>query len=238
MKAMILAAGRGERLRPLTDTCPKPLIHAAGQPLIHYHLQKLKKAGFKTVWINTAWLGNMIEEHLGDGSPFGLTIHYSHEAGLCDEGLDIAGGIANIVEQLGPDPFLVISADMVTHFDYAQCRELRNEMQAKKAKAHLIVHDNFPFHPEGDFILTDNQLIDFTENHKDRPTYTFSGIGIYDPEIFSSIPKKQRFRLMDALKPYILKHQVSGQYDQNTWINVGTTEELKKADQFLSLAKG
>jgi MurNAc alpha-1-phosphate uridylyltransferase len=238
MKAMILAAGRGERLRPLTNTCPKPLIHAAGRPLIYYHLHKLKKAGLRHVWINTAWLGNMIEDKLRDGKEFGLTIHYSHEAGLSKEGLDIAGGIAQIVDQLGQDPFLVISADMVTDFDYAGYQHLVNRMRAKNAKAHLIVHENFPFHPNGDFTLTDDNLIAFKENNPDSATYTFSGVGIYCPEIFDTLPRGRRVRLIDALRPYILNHQVSGQYDTHRWINVGTVEELKAADLFLSSSNG
>ena len=236
MKVMILAAGRGERLRPLTDTCPKPLIHAASRPLIHQHLHKLKKAGFSDVWINTDWLGQMIEDNLKKGEQFGLHIHYSHETGLSENGLSIGGGIVQIIEQLGPDPFLVISADIVTDFDYALCRNLADRMQEQGKKAHLILHDNFPFHPEGDFTLTKNHLIRFVEKNTALPAYTFSGIGIYSPEIFDTLPKKQRIGLIDALKPYILNHQVSGQYDAGIWINVGTVTELKQADEFLSVA--
>ena len=234
MKAMILAAGRGERLRPLTDTCPKPLIAVNGKPLIVYHLEKLKQAGFNTVWINTAWLDHCFESILGDGSPFGLTIHYSHENRLYGQRLDTAGGIAQIANELGPDPFLVISADIVTDFDFATIPSLANKMMAQRKKAHLIVVDTPPHH-SGDFMLDDHHLLHLaSKENASEKKYTFSSIAIYTPEIFSALPKGQPYRLIDALTPYLQRQEITGQYYAGTRIDVGCVERLKEASHFLS----
>lgn len=216
--AMILAAGRGERMRPLTDHIPKPLLEAGGEPLIHYHLTALSRAGFRRVVINHSHLGRMIESALGDGSRWGLSIDYSPET---EGALETGGGIYKALPLLGETPFLVVNGDIWTDFDYAgiDCPE--------KSLAHLVLVENPSHHPGGDFRLVDGRVYGNGE-----AMLTFSGIGVYRPELFANC-KTGPFPLGPLLRGAIANGAVSGEYFSGNWIDVGTPERLNELNRRL-----
>ena len=221
MKAMILAAGRGERLRPITDTTPKPLLRAGKHRLIEYHLLALKEADITDVVINLAWLGDQIESELGDGRHYGVRIRYSHET---DQALETGGGIFKALSLLSSDddaPFIVTNADVWTDYDYAS---LPCELSGL---AHLVMVDNPSQHPEGDFVLSDG-LLRNTENTK----LTFSGIGVYSPALFSGMTEKI-FPLAPLLRKQMDKGKVSGEHYHGKWFDIGTVERLSLLDASL-----
>ncbi len=223
MHAMILAAGRGERMRPLTDILPKPLLPVAGKPLIAWHLEKLALAGIRNVVINHAWLGNLIESHLGNGAQFGLNIHYSAE----DTALETAGGIAKALPLLGADPFLVINGDVWCDWDVTQAHDLATELKENAQLAWLLLVPNPPHHPQGDFeLLASGEVASGNSN-----CCTFSGIGIYDPALFATIAPNQPAKLAPLLRHAIASHAVSGKLYTGTWVDVGTPERLVALDQ-------
>lgn len=218
MKAMILAAGRGERMRPLTDTTPKPLLEAGGRPLIVWHLQALARAGFDEVVINHAWLGDRIEAALGDGAEYGLRIRYSPEP---PGALETAGGILQALPWLGPDPFLVINGDIWC--DYPLSR-LADRPLASADSAHLVMVDNPPQHPGGDFVLEDGRL-----KPEGGPRLTFSGIGVYAPALFADLEPGKR-PLAPLLKAAMAEGRVSGEHYGGQWFDIGTPARLQQLD--------
>ena len=218
MKAMILAAGRGERLRPLTDTTPKPLIQVGGQCLIEYHLQALKQAGIADVVINLAWLGDQIESLLGDGSHYGVNIVYSYETG---QALETGGGIFKALDLLADETFIVTNADIWTDYDY------QNLPLKIDGLAHLVMVDNPQQHPNGDFSLEKGLLHDTGAQRK-----TFSGIGVYSADLFKDI-KQTIFPLAPLLREAMQKDQVTGEYYQGKWFDIGTVERLELLDASL-----
>jgi len=218
MKAMILAAGRGERLRPLTDKIPKPLVSVAGKSLIEYHLENLAKAGIDKIIINTAWLAKKIHQQLGDGSKYGINILYSDEG----EALETAGGIINALPLLGDEPFLVINGDIWCDFDFSTLPDLCTGKQA-----HLVLVNNPAHHPEGDFSLS-GALIKNTG----QLMCTYSGIGIYSPDFFSA-QKKGALPLAPIIREKCEQDLVSGQYHAGHWTDVGTLERLQQLEQQL-----
>ena len=175
MKAMILAAGRGERLKPLTDNTPKPLIKVGHSMLIEYHLEKLLAAGITDVVINTAWLGKKIRDTLGDGERYSVNIQYSDEG---EQALETAGGIIKALPLLGSEPFLVVNGDIWSDVDYSSLKQLESGIEA-----HLLLIKNPQHNPSGDFAFDHSTLSNLGEN-----MYTFSGIGIYTPELFTDMP--------------------------------------------------
>lgn len=213
MRAMILAAGRGERLRPLTDRTPKPLLRVRGAALIEHHLRALARAGFEQVVINTAWLAERIEAALGDGGDYGLAIRYSRET---PGALDTGGGIRNALPLLGPEAFAVVNADLYSDYDYARLRRSLSD----DADAHLVLVPNPPHHPQGDFDLDDGRVTA-------RPRRTFAGIGIYRPRLFAGYGA-ERFGLADALRPAIAAGRVTGEWHDGVWFDVGTPEVLAR----------
>jgi len=217
MKAMILAAGRGVRLRPLTDTTPKSLLAAGGKPLIVWHLEKLARAGFAEAVINHAHLGAMVESALGDGSRFGLAIRYSPER----EALETAGGIAAALPLLGSEPFLVINADVFSDCDLSTLRGF----QLGDKLAHLVLVDNPGQHPRGDFALEAGCVRESGE-----PMLTFSGIGIYAPRLFSGIPSGAKVPLAPLLRKAMGAGRVSGEHYRGRWHDIGTAERLHALD--------
>jgi MurNAc alpha-1-phosphate uridylyltransferase len=219
MKAMILAAGRGERMRPLTDHTPKPLLVVGGKPLIVWHIERLVKAGFKEIVINHAHLGGQIESALNDGRAWGVHIQYSPE--LC--ALETAGGIANALPLLGLDPFLVVNGDVFTEIDFASLVIDVDDL------AHLVMVDNPVQHPQGDFALIGDRLLTNGE-HK----LTFSGIGVYHPDLFVQVKRGEASKLAPLLKEAMNKSLVSGQHYQGLWHDVGTPERLNTLDKQLS----
>jgi MurNAc alpha-1-phosphate uridylyltransferase len=218
MKAMLLAAGRGERMRPLTDTLPKPLLDVAGKALIEHHLAALQRAGIREVVINHAWLGEQIEARLGTGARYGLHIAYSPERPAA---LETAGGIVQALPLLGAAPFLVINADIWT--DYP----LQNLPQQLEGLAHLVMVDNPPHHPGGDFRLAGERL-----RAEGEPRLTFSGIGVYHPDLFAGLEPGVR-PLAPLLQAAMQADQVSGEHYRGRWVDVGTPERLAALDREL-----
>lgn len=213
MKAMILAAGRGERMRPLTDTTPKPLLRIGGQCLIEYHLRALLAAGIREVVINLGHLGGQIEALLGGGRRYGLTLRYSHEG---DHILDTGGGIHHALPLMGAEPFLVINGDIFTDFPF-------DRLPAQPgALAHVVLVANPAHHPQGDFSLVDGQV-----DAAGMPRFTFSGIGVYRPELFADCVAGV-FPLAPVLRRAMAAGQVSGEYYEGMWCDVGTPERLSE----------
>lgn len=213
MKAMILAAGRGERMRPLSDRAPKPLLEVDGKPLIVYHLEALAGAGFGEVVINLSWLGEQIRQRLGSGGDFGLSIEYSEEP----EALETAGGIVQALPLLG-ESFIVINADIFTDYDYARLRECNS-------LAHLVLVPNPPQHPGGDFGLDGSRVLDDAEL-----CYTFSGIAFYRRAFFDGLEAGKR-ALAPLFYAAIERGELSGELYQGRWSDVGTAERLAALQQ-------
>lgn len=218
MRAMILAAGKGERMRPLTLHTPKPLIPVAGVPLIEYHLRALAQAGVTEVVINHAWLGDRIEAHLGDGARFGLQIVYSQES----QPLETGGGIYQALPLLGADPFILVNGDVFTDYDFAV---LQKPLQGL---AHLVLINNPAHHLEGDFSLEEGRVLAPT-----TATLTYSGIAVLHPELFSGC-QAGAFKLAPLLRQAIAQGQVSGEQFNGCWIDVGTPERLAAAQAVLA----
>ncbi len=217
MKAMILAAGRGERMRPLTDHTPKPLLKVAGKALIEYHIEALVAAGIDELVINHAYLGEQVEQALGDGRRYGARIQYSAEG----EALETGGGILKALPLLGGEPFVVVNGDIWTDYDFAA---LPGEPEGL---AHLVLVDNPAHHPQGDFVLHQGRV-------HDRPgkRLTFSGIGVYRPELFAS-HRPGAFPLAPLLRAAMAKNVVSGEHYQGAWHDVGTPQRLSELNQLL-----
>ncbi len=217
---MILAAGRGERMRPLTDHTPKPLLMAGGKPLIVWHLEKLAHAGITHIVINHAHLGEQIEAMLGNGADFGVQIRYSHE----EQALETAGGIVKALPLLGDAPFLVLNADVWTDYDFRQILPRLDAMKTHRAincLAHLVMVDNPPQHSRGDFALSANTV------HSDGASMlTFSGIGVYHPALFAGLISGRRAKLAPLLRAAMQREQVSGEYYVGRWRDIGTPERL------------
>lgn len=219
MKAMIMAAGRGERLRPLTDELPKPLLKVGGKALIEHTLAHLKDAGFDEIIINHAHLGQKIVDFLGDGSRYGVKIQYSAEP---EGALETGGGIRKAIDYLDQDPFLVINGDIWTDFP------LQKLPTRLSGLAHLVMVQNPDHHHEGDFYL-DGAEVNLDHGKK----LTFSGIGVYSPALFSCL-QHGKYPLAPILRDAIAKKLVSGEYFSGKWIDVGTLERLSALEASLS----
>jgi MurNAc alpha-1-phosphate uridylyltransferase len=208
---MLLAAGRGERMRPLTDQLPKPLLLVRGKPLIVHHLERLARCGVRDVVINVAWLGDRIRAVLGDGAAFGVSIHYSEEGA---QALETGGGIFQALPWLGSEPFLVVNADVFTDFDFATLSI------APGAWAHLVLVPNPVQHPQGDFALEDGRVVETGSTR-----WTYSGIGLYRPRLFEGC-EAGRFPLLPLLRRAIAAGSLSGEVFRGSWSDVGTVERL------------
>ncbi len=221
MKAMILAAGLGNRMRPLTLHTPKPLLEVGGKPLIVWHIEKLQKIGVTEIVINTAWLGEKLANALGDGSQFGVKILWSHEG----EGLETAGGIVNALPLLGDEPFILVNGDVWTTMDFASL--LNVELGNKQA--HLVLVDNPPQHLKGDFILSNGLAYTF-EQEQLGEALTYSGIAVLHSRMFAGLETGKR-PLAPLLKQAMQQQQVSAEKMQAVWVDVGTPERLQQLDQ-------
>lgn len=219
MKAMVLAAGRGERMRPLTDALPKPLLSVAGRPLIAWHLAALARAGIREVVINLSWQGQRLRAALGDGAAFGLTITYSEEGPVP---LETGGGIFRALPLLGPEPFLVVNGDVWTDLDFGALQ------LEPGALARLVLIPNPAHHPRGDFGL-EGDLV--TEGTTER--FTYSGIGVYAAEFFAGC-EAGRFRLLPLLQRALAARRLRGQLHRGGWCDVGTPERLQELDARLA----
>jgi len=214
---MILAAGRGERMRPLTDQTPKPLLDVGGLPLLGWHLQRLAAAGIHEVVINHAWLGEQIVATLGNGAAYGVNIAYSAEASA----LETAGGIAQALPLLGPEPFLLLSGDIFTDYDFGP---LRARAMGTQEMAHLVMVANPPYHPRGDFALN-GQRIDADA----EPRLCYANIGVCRPELVAEVAAGSVAKLGPLLVEQARAGRVSGEFFDGLWINVGTPQDLQQA---------
>lgn len=221
MKAMILSAGRGERLRPLTEHTPKPLLKAGKHRLIEYLIQSLVKAGINDIVINTAHLAEQFQETLGNGQQFGANIRYSPEP---EAGLETAGGIINALPLLGDEAFLIVNGDIWTDFPFEQ---LNSFSLSTDNLAHLILVNNPEHNLKGDFSLSTGKV-----NQSDKVRYTYSGIGIYHPKLFSGF-EVQRLALKPILLEAIEQQQLSGQLYEGVWSDIGTIERLQQLNDQL-----
>jgi len=221
MRAMILAAGRGERMRPLTDRCPKPLLEAGGKPLIAWHLEALAAAGFREVVINQAHLGAMLEQALGDGARWGLRIAYSAE----NPALETAGGIARALPLLGAGPFLVVNGDVFCDFPLARATGIAARLRAEALLAWCLLVPNPPHHPGGDFSLADGLL-----GADERGRLTFSGLGIYDPALFAGLDGNTPAGLAPLLRAAAAQRRAAAERHDGLWIDVGTPARLAALD--------
>lgn len=235
MRAMILAAGRGERMRPLTDTLPKPLLAVGGQPLIVWHLQRLAAAGIRHIVINHAWLGHTIEDALGDGHRYGVQLHYSPEP----TALETAGGIARALPLLGDAPFLVVNGDIWCDWPLTQAPHIRRQLAATGDLAWLLLTDNPPHHPRGDFILDDTQRVHAPADDAPAVTsgpnqhLTFTGVGVYHPSLFAQTPTDRPSRLAPLLRHAMQAGKVAGTHYNGKWLDIGTPERLADLDTAL-----
>jgi MurNAc alpha-1-phosphate uridylyltransferase len=226
MRAMILAAGRGERMRPLTDTCPKPLLPVGGQPLILWHIRRLVRAGFIDILINHAWLGERIEAALGDGRAHGARLSYSAES----PALETAGGIARALPFFQGQPFLVINGDIWCDWDPGCAPSLAPELSPLR-QAHLVLVDNPPHHPVGDFALRpDARVVLPTAG---QPALTFAGIGLYHPSLFMDTDPDRPAPLAPLLRAAMARDAVRGEHHRGRWVDVGTPQRLAALDRAL-----
>lgn len=225
MRALILAAGRGERLRPLTDTVPKPLLRAGGRALAEWQVERLVQAGFADLVVNHAHLGSMIEAALGDGARFGARIRYSPES----PALETAGGIAKALPLLGEEPFLVVSGDIHTEFDYGTLRAPIEAIARDRAAhvAHFVLVDNPLWHAQGDMGLHDGRIV------RDAPRLTYGNIAVFHPEIFVAIAAGARLALFPWAYRYVDEARVTGEHYRGPWDNVGTPAQLEALDRRL-----
>ena len=223
---MILAAGRGERMRPLSDTTPKPLLEAGGKPLIFWQLERLVAAGFTDVVVNIAHRGEAIAAALGDGSRFGATLRYSLEP----EPLEVGGGIATALPLLGDSMALIVSGDVYSEYDYASLRARATAMDATSAPPHLhmVMVPNPDYHPGGDFSLADGRLaLDGASR------VTFGNVALYRTALFRELPRGEKLKILPLFLDWIGRGWASGELYTGIWANVGTPDELAQLDRHL-----
>lgn len=234
MKAMILAAGRGERMRPLTDHTPKPLLEVGGKPLIVWHIERLVKAGITELVINHAHLGLQIEQRLGNGQAFDAKIHYSAET----RALETAGGIANALPLLSAEnqsePFAVINGDIYCDYDFIRLHQLSSDLRIHGDLAHLVLVNNPEHHPNGDFLLDHNRIKSPETSCHEASLLTFSGIGLYHPELFRHITRGSVAPLAPLLREQIALNKISGEHHTGAWVDVGTPQRLHELDRVLN----
>jgi MurNAc alpha-1-phosphate uridylyltransferase len=230
-KAMILAAGRGERMRPLTDNCPKPLLKVAGKPLLQWHIEALVHAGFHDIVINHAYLGAQIEAFFGDGSGLNARLHYSAE----ETALETAGGIRQALHFFESEPFLVINGDIFCDWSRTNARNFIKSWDSQHL-AQLVLVENPPHHPEGDFVLMGDQRVQtkpLNLSANDGHVLTFSGIGVYHPDLFADLPLGQAGQLAPLLRTAMAQGKVRGEFFDGLWMDIGTPQRLIEIDEVL-----
>lgn len=224
---MILAAGRGERMRPLTDNTPKPLLEVGGKPLIVWHIERLADANFKEIVINHSHLGDQLIETIGSGKRWGVRISWSAEP---ETALETAGGIAHALPLLGFAPFLVVNGDIWTDYEYSYAHGIGGELANHNKLAHIVMVPNPPHNPEGDFGLMHEHVMEESEYK-----LTFAGIGIYQRQLFNNVDPDTPTPLGPILREAIREDKISGEYHNGHWFDVGTPERLKDADRFVKM---
>jgi len=232
MRALLLAAGRGERMRPLTDTTAKPLLPVAGRPLIEWQIDALVRAGICDIVINTAHLAGQMEEALGDGTRLGARIAWSREGSCAQDALETLGGIVRALPLLGEEPFVVASGDILTDFDYATLREPAQQIAADRADAFLVLVDNPPYHPGGDMGLALRRADGREQGWATRqaPLYTYGNIAVLAPRIFAG-RAAVREKLFPWLFGFVERGRVQARHWQGRWFNVGTPQDLAHVDR-------
>jgi len=229
MKALLFAAGRGERMRPRSDTTAKPLLHAGGRRLIEWQIEALVRAGVREIVVNTAHLAQQIEETLGDGSRYRTRLTYSREGNRAEDALETLGGIVQALPLLGTSPFIAASSDIVTDFDYATLAEPLSSIARGAADAHLVLVDNPPFHAAGDMGLAHGRI------RTQRPYLTYGNIGLFSPALFCGL-RPDRAKLFPWLLRFAEQGRVSGEHFRGRWHNVGTPADLDALDAEFSAA--
>ena len=229
MKAFILAAGRGERMRPLTDHTPKPLLCAGGKPLVVWHLERLRACGFRDVVINHAHLGGQIEAALGDGSTFGLSLRYSPEP---PGALETAGGIANSRALLGDEAFLLINGDVWCDWDFRRAPGIAAQASGSAPLAHLVLVANPAHHAGGDFCL-DGRHVRFASTGL-KPTLTYAGTGVFSPAFFADVAAGTIMKMRPLLDAAIARGTLTGEHHDGGWVDVGTPARLAELDRQLT----
>ena len=225
MKAMILAAGRGDRMRPLTDRLPKALLEAGGRPLIAHVIERLARSGFTELVVNVSHFAGLIERALGDGSRYGVRIAYSREA----QPLETGGGIAYALPLLGQSPFLVVNSDVYCDFDFSRLTAIAAMVASGDRLAHLVLVDNPSHHPAGDFALAGGRVA-----REGAGLLTFSGIGVYSPALFAPVTPGVRCQLVALLAPAMARGLVSGEHHRGLWMDVGTPLRLEALERVLA----
>jgi MurNAc alpha-1-phosphate uridylyltransferase len=229
-RTMILAAGRGERMRPLSERCPKPLLPVAGKPLVEWQIERLTAAGFRDLVINVSHHADQIEAALGDGTRFGASIAYAREP----HPLEVAGGIATALPLLGEGVTLVVSGDIHSAFDYASLRARLRAMEqsADPPHAHMVMVPNPAYHTAGDFVLADGML-----SLGGGARLTFANIALYRTSLFRELPRGQPLKMLPLYREWIAQRWVSGEVYRGAWANVGTPADLAELDAALRAAQ-
>lgn len=222
---MILAAGRGERMRPLSDRVPKPLLQAGGRPLVVGLIESLARAGIVELVVNVSHLGSLIEQELGDGARQRVRIAYSRE----QEPLETGGGVAYALPLLGTEPFVAVNSDIHCDFDFARLPAAAAAIRSGAVSAHLVLVDNPPHHPAGDFSLGGGRVA-----ADGACKLTFSGIGVYAPALFAQVPRGTKRQLAALLRPAMAQGRVSGEHHRGLWMDIGTPERLAVLDRLLA----
>lgn len=227
MRAIILSAGLGKRMLPLTEHTPKPLLKVAGVPLIVHHIKNLSLAGIREIVINLGHLGEKIEQTLGNGSAFGVNLAYSYE----DPILETAGGIKKALtsDLLGPDPFIAVSSDLFTDFPFETLPQLPKKL------IHMVLTDNPPHHPKGDYALKGENVLEKAAL-PDGSLLNFAGIGVYRPELFEACPEGI-YKLPQLFKKAFLSNAITGEYYRGIWYNIGTPEDLQAVNSLMEKRK-
>jgi N-acetyl-alpha-D-muramate 1-phosphate uridylyltransferase len=226
---MILAAGRGERMRPLTDRVPKPLIEAGGRPLIAHLIERLARAGFTDLVVNVAHLADLVERGLGDGSRYGVNIAYSRE----QRALETGGGIAYALPLLGDAPFVVVNSDIYCDYDFTRLTAAADALKSGSTCAHLVLVDNPSHHPGGDFSLSGDGV-----SADGARRLTFSGIGAYAPALFAGVQRGAKCQLAALLKPEMARGRVHGEHHAGLWMDIGTPDRLAELERLLVPRRG
>ncbi len=224
-KALIFAAGRGERMRPLTDNTPKPLLMLGGKPLIIWQIEALARAGFGDIVINTAWLGDKIEAALGDGARWNVTIRYSREGSQAEDALETRGAIVKALDVLGPLPFITTSSDVFTDYDYAKLHAPLAAISRGEADAHFVLADNPLFHKEGDFAIRDGFASRVATAN--CPRLNYASMSCWHPQLFANLPVI-RERLFPWADAFVSTQRVTAEYFSGCWENIGTVEHLSR----------
>jgi MurNAc alpha-1-phosphate uridylyltransferase len=223
MRAMILAAGRGERMRPLTDTLPKPLLKIHGKSIIEWQIERLRDAGVRDIVINHAWLGERIEEELGDGRRYQVKLNYSHET----EALETLGGVVQALRYLGDAPFLLVSGDIYTDYRYQNLESVARDIASAypHRAAHLVLTHNPAYHLKGDMGLNGGNI------SLEAPLYTYANIGIYHPRLFSGLVRGEKVKLFPWMYRFLGNQRITGELFEGDWTNIGTPADLDEVNR-------